>query len=182
MASSDAGFERIIVGVITSPHGVRGQFKVKSFTTDAKSVADYGPLQLSDGRALTLKITGQAKGLLICSAASITSRNDAEAVQGAELSVSRAALPDVADDEIYQADLIGMKAIDSDGAILGSIIGFHDFGAGELVEIKPVKGQSFFTPFGGDHLGVIDDEAGTVQVFVPAGLLDETDSKADPQS
>ncbi len=176
MVSADVGHAHITVGVITSPHGVRGHFKVKSFTSDAKSVVDYGPVQLADGSELSLTIIGQAKGLLICTAPTITSRNDVEAVQGSELFVSRANLPDTDDDEVYQADLIGLRAVDAEALPLGSIIGFHDFGAGALVEVKPQKGQSFFTPFGGQYLGEIDLVAGTVEIFVPAGLLGEDDS------
>lgn len=173
MAVPDAGKDRIVIGVITSPHGVRGQFKVKSFTSDPKAVAAYGPVQLPDGQELALKISGQAKGLLICSAHSIDSRNDVEAIQGSELTVSRAQLPEADEDEIYQADLIGLAATDGEGKKLGLITGFHDFGAGALVEIKPETGQSFFTPFGGDHLGEIAMAAGSVEIFIPAGLLDD---------
>lgn len=181
MVSANVGHEHVLVGVITSPHGVRGQFKVKSFTSDAKSVADYGPVYLADGTELSLTITGQAKGLLICNAPTITSRNDAEAAQGSELFVSRANLPETAEDELYQADLIGLTAVDSDNIAIGSISGFHDFGAGALVEVKPPKGQSFFTPFGGQHLGDIDFAEGTIQIFVPAGLLDDDETSADAQ-
>lgn len=161
---------RIVIGAITSPHGVRGQFKVKSFTSDPAAVADYGPVHLPNGQELELKIRGQAKGLLICSAPTITTRNQVEDVQGSELSVLRTQLPEAESDEIYQTDLIGLLAIDADGALIGTICGFHDFGAGDLIEIKPAKGQSFFTPFGGVYLGDIELAAGTVEIFVPAGL------------
>ena len=46
----------ITIGAIASAHGVRGQFKVKSFTASPDALTDYGPLQLADGRQLSLKI------------------------------------------------------------------------------------------------------------------------------
>lgn len=181
----------IVIGVITSPHGVRGQFKVKPFTADPFGVAEYGPVHLGDGRQLRLRIVGQAKGLLICSADGVASREDAEALQAAELSVDRAALPEAGADEMYQIDMIGMKVRDagrdaahsdgdnSDNPILGKIIGFHDFGAGNLVEVQPPSGNSFLTPFGGAYLGQIDTKTGYVDIHVPAGLLDDDDDGGD---
>ena len=34
----------VLVGVVTGAHGVQGEVKVKSFTTDARSIGAYGPL------------------------------------------------------------------------------------------------------------------------------------------
>ena len=163
----------VVIGVITSPHGVRGQFKVKAFTSVAADVTAYGPVQLPDGRSLTLTRVGQAKGLVICRADEVSSREQAEALRGLEISVSRDQLPAAAEDELYQADLIGLLALTPDGAEIGQIIGFHNFGAGELVEIKPADATSFFTPFGAPHLIGVDQVAGHITLSIPAGLLDD---------
>lgn len=163
----------VVIGVITSPHGVRGQFKVKAFTSVAADVTAYGPVQLPDGRSLTLTRVGQAKGLVICRADEVSSREQAEALRGLEISVSRDQLPAAAEDELYQADLIGLLALTPDGADIGQIIGFHNFGAGELVEIKPADATSFFTPFGAPHLIGVDQVAGHITLSIPAGLLDD---------
>ena len=163
----------VVIGVITSPHGVRGQFKVKAFTSVAADVTAYGPVQLPDGRSLTLKRVGQAKGLVICRADEVSSREQAEALRGLEISVSRDQLPAAAEDELYQADLIGLLALTPDGVEIGQIIGFHNFGAGELVEIKPADATSFFTPFGAPHLIGVDQVAGHITLSIPAGLLDD---------
>lgn len=163
----------VVIGVITSPHGVRGQFKVKAFTSVAADVTAYGPVQLPDGRSLTLTRVGQAKGLVICRADEVSSREQAEALRGLEISVSRDQLPAAAEDELYQADLIGLLALTPDGVEIGQIIGFHNFGAGELVEIKPADATSFFTPFGAPHLIGVDQVAGHITLSIPAGLLDD---------
>ena len=163
----------VVIGVITSPHGVRGQFKVKAFTSVEADVTAYGPVQLPDGRSLTLKRVGQAKNLVICRADEVSSREQAEALRGLEISVSRDQLPAAAEDELYQADLIGLVALAPDGAEIGQIIGFYNFGAGELVEIKPADATSFFTPFGAPHLIGVDQAAGHITLSIPAGLLDD---------
>ena len=35
---------------------------------------------------------------------------------------------------------------------LGSLIAIHDFGAGEIAELKPIKGATIMVPFGSDRL------------------------------
>ncbi len=44
----------ILLGRITAAHGIRGAVKLKSFTTDPKSIATYGPLQTTDGREIEI--------------------------------------------------------------------------------------------------------------------------------
>ena len=52
--------------------------------------------------------------------------------------MSRDRLPPIEDDEtFYHADLIGLAAVTPDGTALGTVTAIHNFGAGDLVEIKP---------------------------------------------
>ena len=144
----------VIIGAVKSAHGVRGQFKVKPFTSVAEDVASYGPVCLEDGRWLQLTIKATAKHLLICEADGITDRNAAEALRGQSLSVNRDSLPELAEDEHYHADLIGLMARREDGTELGCVVGLHNFGAGEILEVaEPGLGKTrtemypFYPPF-----------------------------------
>jgi 16S rRNA processing protein RimM len=58
-------------------------------------------------------------------------------------------LPPIEDDEtFYYADLIGLSAVTPDGAALGTVTAIHNFGAGDLVEIKPEGGgEPLMVPF-----------------------------------
>ena len=142
----------ITLGAVTSAHGVRGQFKVKPFTAVPSDVAAYGPVHLDDGRVLQLTVKSVAKNLVICEANGITDRSMAEGLRGQTLSVERAALPELDEKQTYHADLIGLGVQDTGGQQLGIVIGLHDFGAGEIVEIS-VAGSStselypFYKPF-----------------------------------
>ena len=167
---------RLSVGAIASAHGVRGQFKVKPFTATPRDIAAYGPVWAGD-RQLTLQIRGMtANGFVIVAAEGVTDRNAAEALRGTELQVERSALPDAADDEVYHADLIGLPAEMPDGSVIGTIIGLHNFGAGELVELCPSGGSSLLLPFGGDNLVEIDLEGGRVVLDPPVEFLDSEDT------
>ena len=142
----------ITLGAVASAYGVRGQFKVKPFTVVPSDVAAYGPVHLDDGRVLQLTVKSVAKNLVICEANGITDRSMAEGLRGQTLSVERAALPELDEKQTYHADLIGLGVQDTGGQQLGNVVGLHNFGAGEIVEIS-VAGSSttelypFYKPF-----------------------------------
>ena len=156
----------ITLGAVASAHGVRGQFKVKSFTARPDALMDYGPLQISDGRQLSLKIVGHAKGLLICKADEVSDRTAAEQIKGCELQIPRTALPETAEDELYHTDLIGCHIIDEDGVLRGILTGLFDFGAGEVADIQlSGKKETIMLPFIAPFLINLDLESRTIQMM-----------------
>ena len=164
--------ERLAIGAIAGAHGVRGQFKVKPFTAAPRDIASYGPV-LAGQRQLTLAVKGvTANGLVIVAAAEITDREAAQALRGTELTVARDKLPAAEGDEIYHADLIGMAVETPDGEPLGRLVALHDFGAGEIAEVKPAKGASVMLPFAPDFVPEIDLDGGRVVIDPPDGLLE----------
>lgn len=171
--------ERVLIGAITGPHGVRGAFKVKSFAARPADLLAYGPVMLADGQQLALSLTGQQKGLLICTASIVRDRDEAASLRGTELFVARTALPELAEDELYQADLIGCQVVDIKTGPLGRAVGFHDFGGGQLIEVRPEKGDTVFLPFAGPAIAGIDLEQRLIQLVVPDGLLTETDAEGE---
>ena len=70
----------------------------------------------------------------------IADRNAAEALKGVELYVDRERLPAAAEGEFYHADLIGLAAVDPDGKPSARSLAVHNFGAGDLLEIRPAGG------------------------------------------
>ena len=171
---------RVAIGAVTGVHGVKGQFKVKPFTEAPRDIASYGPVLAGD-RQLTLVVKGVASnGMVIVAAAEITDRDAAQALRGTELTVARGNLPAPEGDEVYHADLIGLAAETPDGALLGRLVALHDFGAGEIAEVKPEKGPSVMLPFGPDYVPQIDLEGGRVVIAPPDGLLEMAAAAGSP--
>ena len=51
-----------------------------------------------------------------------------------------------------------MKAINASSEIdAGIIVAVHNFGAGDLLEIKPKSGDTYLIPFNDDHVPYVDD-------------------------
>ena len=172
--------DRLAVGVIAGPHGVRGQFKVKLFAETSAALEQYGDLQIDDGRALKLSVKSiNSKGLVIVSAVGVTSREAAEALRGMLLSTTRASLPDPADDELYHADLLGSAVFHEDGTNLGEVVALYNFGAGEIIEVKPASGTSVMLPFAGEFLVSVDIPNRRVVLAPPAGFLNDDTKDQD---
>ncbi|MGB0498037.1 MAG: ribosome maturation factor RimM, partial [Rubricella sp.] len=54
---------RVCVAAIAGAFGVRGEVRLKSFTSDPEAVASYGPLESEDGsRRFDLRLTRPIKG------------------------------------------------------------------------------------------------------------------------
>ena len=172
--------DHLVVGAIAGPHGVRGQFKVKLFAETPAALEQYGALQIDDGRALKLSVKSvNSKGLVIVSAVGVTSREAAEALRGMLLSTSRASLPDPAEDELYHADLLGAAVFHEDGTNLGEVVALYNFGAGEIIEVKPASGTSVMLPFAGESVVSVDILNRRVVLAPPAGLLDDDTKDQD---
>ena len=170
----------LAVGAIAGPHGVCGQFKVKLFAETPAALEQYGALQVDDGRALKLSVKSvNSKGLIIVSAVGVTSREAAEALRGMLLSTSRASLPDPAEDELYHADLLGAVVFHENGTNLGEVVALYNFGAGEIIEVKPVYGTSVMLPFAGESVVSVDIPNRRVVLAPPAGLLDDDTKDQD---
>ena len=92
---------------------------------------------------------------------------------GTELSVPRSALGETADDEFYHADLIGLAAVTRAGAPLGTIIAVQDYGAGDLIEIAPARGNTVLVPFTEAVVPEVDIANGRVVVEPPPGLVED---------
>jgi 16S rRNA processing protein RimM len=138
----------ILVGRVAGAFGVKGEIRITSYTDEPAALVRYRDLKQADGTpALTLTGGRPHKGALIARAKQVTTREEAEALRGLELYIARDALPAPDEDEFYLADLIGLAAVTADGAELGRIKNVQNFGAGDLLEIAPETGPTWWLPF-----------------------------------
>ena len=173
--------ERICVGAIAGAHGVRGLVRIKSFTERPEDITAYGPLTDASGqRCFEISLTGRARDALLARIAGVSDRDQAAALRGMRLYVTRAALPDPPADEFYHADLIGLRAETPAGAVLGRISAVHTFGGNDVLEITPEAGETILVPFTRQAVPIVEvapgePGAGRVVVDPPP----ETEVKPD---
>src|ERR1700709_2107596 len=96
---------QICIARIGAAHGVRGAVKLWTFTEDPLAVEAYGPLVTKDGaRQFELRSAREAEGHLVATLKGVSTREDAERLNGVELYVAREKLPATEEDEYYHAD------------------------------------------------------------------------------
>jgi 16S rRNA processing protein RimM len=138
----------ILVGRVAGAFGVRGEVRIASFTAEPLALVDYKTLLREDGSpALTLTGGRVAKGGVVARVQQIATRDEAEALRGLKLYIARASLPEPEEDEFYVADLVGMEVRSLEGDVLGRVRSVRDFGAGDLLEVAPAAGDSWWLPF-----------------------------------
>lgn len=171
---------QVCVARIGAAHGVRGAVKLWTFTEDPFAVTRYGPLFTKDGaRSFEIAHAREAKGFLVATLKGVSSRNEAERLNGLELYVARDQLPATGDDEYYHADLIGLAAETTAGAPLGKVIAIHNFGAGDIIEIAPPSGASLLLPFSNAVVPTVDLAGGRVLIELPEEIEGEEPAAAD---
>ncbi len=164
---------RICLGQIGAAHGVRGEVRLRSFTADPAAIANYGPLETEDGRVLEIKSLRPVKDHFVATLAGVGDRNAAEKLANTKLCVPRERLPEPEADEFYHADLIGLAVVDRAEQRLGTVIAVHNFGAGDLLEVKPEGGgKTEFVAFNEINVPVVDIAAGRIVVDLPTEVAE----------
>jgi 16S rRNA processing protein RimM len=162
--------DRILLGVIGRPHGVRGLARIHSYTADPTGLAEYGALFDESGQGFRLRWISDGVAEISRREGTtwrpINDRAEVERLTNRHLYVDRAALPPPPEDEFYLADLVGLSAFEGE-APLGRVAMVHDYGAGVSLEIAREGAPPLLVPFTQDAVPVVDIPAGRVVVCPP---------------
>ena len=125
---------KILVGKIVAPQGIRGEFRVQSFAETPNDFKKFHiicdkcePEQFQFVRVLK-------QNIIIAKIDGINDRNTVESLRGTELFISRDDLPKLKENEYYQSDLIGFDVI-RDNKKIGTVDCFQNFGGGDIIEL-----------------------------------------------
>lgn len=164
--------DRICVGAIAGAFGVAGEVRLKSFCANAADIATYGPLYTEDGsRSFTIRLTRPVAGGLGARVNGVSTKDQADALRGTQLYVDRSRLPTLPDDEFYHADLVGLDVRDTGGVLIGQVIGVHNHGAGDILEIRADGRKSaLLLPFTLATVPTVDVAGGCLVADIPEGL------------
>lgn len=140
----------VTLAAVIGAHGVAGEVRLKLLGEGFDALKAHKCFNANGtGVTLTLsKLRSDNKGGAIARFAEVQTREQAEALRGTTLTVSRDALPPLAEGEYYHADLIGLAVVTDAGEPVGTVLDVHNFGATDIVEISkipvPEKGTKTF--------------------------------------
>jgi 16S rRNA processing protein RimM len=163
----------VLVGRVAGAFGVKGEVRVSAYTETPLNLLQYRDLKREDGSpGLTLVSGRAAKADFIGTASQIKTKEEADALRGLRLYVAREDMPQPDEDEFYLADLIGMAVFEA-GQALGKVKAVHDFGAGDILEIEPARGATWYLPFTRAAVPQVDIAAGRIEALRPAEVSDD---------
>jgi 16S rRNA processing protein RimM len=162
-----SGDERILLGRIVAAHGIRGDVLIRTYTGQPEAIGSYGPVAAGDQSVKVRVVRVTPKGV-VARLSGVVDRNAAEALAGTDLFVERARLPAANADEFYHADLIGLTAVDPDGAEIGRVVGVYNFGAGDLLDVAfGGSRRTELIPFKEPFVPTVDLAARRVVIVLP---------------
>ena len=165
--------DRVLLGEIGAAQGLKGEVRLRSYTQDPAAIARYGALDDGHGGNIEIESLRVTPKALIARIKGVTTREAAEALNHTKLYIARALLPERDEEEWYHADLIGLAAVDSKGEPIGIVVAVQNFGAGDLIEVKPqAGGPTVLVPFTRETVPEVDVEGGRLTLAPPEGLFD----------
>jgi len=165
----------IRVGRVAGAFGVKGEVRITAFTEVPMALVKYGALLKDDGSpGLTIVSGREQKGAVIARVKEITTPEEADALRGLFLCVPREALPEPEDeDEFYLTDLIDLAAYSPEGELIGKVKAVRDFGAGDILEIQPTAGPSWFIAFTRENVPEVNIAEGRLTLVRPTEISEK---------
>lgn len=148
MATADRS-NLVLMGRIGAAHGIKGEVRVQSFTEEPLDLLAYNPFATNrPGLTVTIAKARGATNMLVAQVEGIADRNAAEKLNGVELYVERTRLPEPEDaEDYYHTDLLGLRVQLQDGTTIGEVTAVPNYGAGDILEVRNAKGETFLYPF-----------------------------------
>ncbi|MCA9616549.1 MAG: 16S rRNA processing protein RimM [Sandaracinus sp.] len=131
--------ELVTVGVLTKPHGIRGELRLHAFNLDSPLWDDVDRLVLREPSGLREVEVVSCRVVpskhVVVRLAGVGTVEAADALRNVEVAVPRDALPALDEDEFYFVDLIGLPVL-RDGAEVGRIENVLEYPSVDCLEIR----------------------------------------------
>ena len=162
------------VGIITSPHGLKGEVKIFPITDDVNNFKKYKEIILDTGKEqITLEINGVKffKKFVILKFKGIDDINDVEQYCKKELLIKREQAIPPKKDEYFIADLIGLQVFTEDGKEFGTLKDVIQTGANDVYIIDTVEHGEVLVPAIKDCILNVDIDNKRIDIYLLDGLI-----------
>lgn len=167
--------ERFQVGVITSPHGLRGEVKVYPTTDDPSRFKILKELILKEKRServLKVRSVKFFKQFVILGFEGLNRIEDVESLRQCPLLVERKDAVPLEEDEYYIADLIGLSVRREDGTEIGTLKEVLETGANDVYVVGREGQKDLLLPAISQCILDVQPEEGFITVHIMEGLED----------
>lgn len=175
--TEEARPRRIVVGRVVRPHGVKGALLVRSETDHPSELfvpgRALGVREPPPGApsALTLREARPHGSGWLLETGELTDRTMAERYAGRYLTLPREELRELAEEEYFLHDLVGLTVVTTEGRALGEVGRVYETPAAPTLAVS-FAGRERLIPFRREVVVAVDLAAGRLVVELPEGLLD----------
>lgn len=169
--------DRILIGKITSAHGIKGEVKVFPITDDPKRFKGLGSCFISkDPKSFVdcrnIRSVRFDRGNILIAFEGVEDRDKAMTLKGNYIAVGREDAVKLPEDRFFIVDLIGLTVIDDDIGELGVINEVYDAGSGQIVSVRRKGKKDLQIPFLKAVCYDIDIDGGVMKTKLPEGLYE----------
>lgn len=154
--------DRIQIGVVGKPHGVRGAFHLDG-CIDAPALTPGLKVEIG-GSTFELLTRGGVDKRPILTFAGVDGRDAAAALRGEAVTAARSDLTPLAEGEWFADDLVGLAVVDRSGSELGRVARMTNLPSVDVLEVASPEGATILVPMLKDAIVSIEPERGTVVV------------------
>ncbi|MBQ5942905.1 ribosome maturation factor RimM [Massilia sp. AB1] len=131
----------IQVGYVSGAYGLVGGIRITPHSMDADALLNVKTWWLDKPtlRPVSVRTAKFHSGDVVATLVGMRDRNEAEALKGATIQVSRKDFPALDNDEYYWTDLIGLDVVNLQGEALGKVTDMMHNGAQSILRITPVS-------------------------------------------
>lgn len=164
----------MLLGIVTKPHGIKGELKVRPVTENPENFGRYRCLYLagSDESTKTPFCNVQARvngRTVILRLEECTTRERAEQLVGMHIWVASSDLPPIDEDHFYLHTLEGKQGWTVDGRYLGMVRAFMSAGGQDILVIGQ-ESTEYLIPVVREFISAIEEDR--VVFDLPPGLLE----------
>lgn len=163
--------DRIKLGKITAPHGVKGELRVYAYTDELTRFSAIKELWVEDCPAKIERFRFQ-KNMVILKLDICSDRNCAELLRGKELLLDRDKLWELPKDNYFVQDLSGCSCVSEDGRLLGVFSNLIAKPAQDIYVIKDAEGREHFVPAVKEFIKSVDVDNKIIVIHVIEGLFE----------
>ena len=167
----ETGAERVAVGRINAPWGVRGHVKVTALTSNPERLA-IGSRVFVAGEPRTIRDVKRPRGFPCILFEGITGTDAANRLRGALIEIDEADLPPLPEDVYYVHDLVGLRVVTSTGDEIGTLEDVLETGSNDVYVVRRPGQKDVLVPAIDGVLLEVDLEGGVVTIEAVPGLLD----------
>lgn len=113
--------DRLVIGEVLKPQGIRGELKVKTFTDFPEDVKAFGTVYIDDKPYKILSFRVGPDGAAYMGLRGVPDRNAAELLRGKKLEGEREDAPELEEGQYYIVDIIGLSCETEEGEFLGTV-------------------------------------------------------------